>query len=309
MSLIKKPTALASLTATYTDSEGEPESDDELSPEGSNYIVPVVPPPVKEFIPIIPAPELVDTIARKQISKLISYSEGGIDDDAENKEDSDFEEKGNSDDSMEDEEKTNDVDTWQYSPTSFHKSLLNLKPEEVQLPPAPRGRCSNSLQEKIAELYEKKLKEGKDMNATIQKKKNFRNPSIYEKLINYCGIDELGTNYPPEIFNQHNWGPESFYDQLAKRQKEEMEKREKEKKERTKVEFISGTVKKTSEVPKDNKRKSKWDIGSSQVTVLPTSLKPATLVNPASVMPVTTATGTKPTVISAFGTIAKKVKR
>ncbi|XP_067118366.1 SAP30-binding protein isoform X2 [Centruroides vittatus] len=246
---IKKPTALASLTATYTDSEGEPDSEEEISPEVSNYIV-----PVKEIapIPIVPAPEVNENIARKQISKLISYSEGTIDD-ADEKEDSDFEERANSDDSMEDDEKLNDLDTWQYSPTSFHKSLLSLKPEEVQLPPAPRGRCSNSLQEKIAELYEKKMKEGKDMNATIQKKKNFRNPSIYEKLINYCGIDELGTNYPPEIYNQHNWGPESFYDQLAKRQKEEMEKREKEKKERTKVEFISGTVKKTADVPKEMK--------------------------------------------------------
>ena len=31
-----------------------------------------------------------------------------------------------------------------------------------------------------------------DYNQIIQKKKNFRNPSIYSKLIDYCSIDELG---------------------------------------------------------------------------------------------------------------------
>lgn len=54
----------------------------------------------------------------------------------------------------------------------------------------------------------------------------------------------MGTNYPPEIYDPHCWGQESFYDELGKRQKEEMDKKEKERKEKTKVEFISGTAKK-----------------------------------------------------------------
>ena len=40
-----------------------------------------------------------------------------------------------------------------------------------------------------------------------------------------------------ELFNPLIWGKESFYDELAKSQKVEMDKREKEKKERTKVGF------------------------------------------------------------------------
>lgn len=43
------------------------------------------------------------------------------------------------------------------------------------------------------------------------------------------------------------WGRDSYYDELAKAQKQEMDKREKDKKDRTKVEFVSGT-KKISEV-------------------------------------------------------------
>lgn len=53
------------------------------------------------------------------------------------------------------------------------------------------------------------------------------------------------------------------------------------------------------------KRRSKWDMGASQGTALPVPVKPATLITP-SVVPITSATGTKPTVISAFGTITKK---
>ena len=53
-----------------------------------------------------------------------------------------------------------------------------------------------------------------------------------------------------------------------------------------------------------NKRKSKWDIGINQMPAA--ALKPATLITP-TVLPV--PTGTKPTVISAFGTISKKAKQ
>ena len=81
----------------------------------------------------------------------------------------------------------------------------------------------------------------------IQNKKAFRNPSIYSKLIDYCSIDELGdylfnqssawrpiykslnslgTNFPPELYDGHLFGRESYYEELAKAQKEDMERRE-----------------------------------------------------------------------------------
>lgn len=64
------------------------------------------------------------------------------------------------------------------------------------IPPEPPGKCTPELQEKFAKMLEKKVKGGLDMNLAIQRNKNFRNPSIYEKLIKYCDIDELGSNYP-----------------------------------------------------------------------------------------------------------------
>ena len=137
----------------------------------------------------------------------------------------------------------------------------------VKLPPEPDGRCSKKLQEKIIKMFERKNM-GMDVNDYVQKKKAFRNPSIYEKLVSYIGIDEHGTNYPKHIYDPAIWGPESFYEQLAKTQKEHNDKKEKEKRDanRAKVEFVSGTKKPPSSAPLVNanavpEKKSKWDQG------------------------------------------------
>lgn len=44
------------------------------------------------------------------------------------------------------------------------------------------------------------------------------------------------------MFDPHCWGKESYYDELARVQKEEMDKREKERKDKTKVKYIYSTV-------------------------------------------------------------------
>ncbi|ODN02280.1 SAP30-binding protein [Orchesella cincta] len=188
--------------------------------------------------------------------------------------------------------------------------------KKVKLPPEAPGKCSQELQDKFARLLERKMIKGLNMNAHIQCNKQFRNPSIYEKLIIRCNIDELGTNYPKDIYDPHIWDESSYYDEIAKAQKTEMERREKERKERTKVEFVSGTVKKniaSGSAPGapsegETKRKSKWD----QKGVMPVF---ATAVSAPTVQPVivqppftTSSSGTKGTVISAFGSLPKKPK-
>ncbi|EAW89302.1 SAP30 binding protein, isoform CRA_d [Homo sapiens] len=61
---------------------------------------------------------------------------------------------------------------------SFSERVRNMSPDEIKIPPEPPGRCSNHLQDKIQKLYERKIKEGMDMNYIIQRKKEFRNPRI-----------------------------------------------------------------------------------------------------------------------------------
>uniref|UniRef100_A0A1A7WF48 SAP30 binding protein n=1 Tax=Iconisemion striatum TaxID=60296 RepID=A0A1A7WF48_9TELE len=206
----------------------------------------------------------------------------------------------------------------------FSERVRNMSPNEIRIPPEPHGRCSSQLQDKINKLYERKLHGDFDTNSHIQKKKEFRNPSIYEKLIQFCEIDELGTNYPKDMFDPHSWSEDSYYEALAKAQKVEMDKLEKAKKERTKIEFVTGTKKganpsstaasttssssSTTTTADAQKRKSKWD------SAIPTTLSQPTLITttatlPAVVSVTTTASGTKTTVISAVGTILKKAKQ
>ncbi|XP_028990964.1 SAP30-binding protein isoform X4 [Betta splendens] len=204
----------------------------------------------------------------------------------------------------------------------FSEKVRNMSPDEIRIPPEPPGRCSSQLQEKIHKLYERKLHGDFDTNSHIQKKKEFRNPSIYEKLIQYCSIDELGTNYPKDMFDPHGWTEDSYYEALAKAQKVEMDKLEKAKKERTKIEFVTGTKKGTNPSSttasttsntsntstEAQKRKSKWD-SAIPVTLAQPTLITTTATLPAVVSVTTTASGTKTTVISAVGTILKKAKQ
>ncbi|XP_017740166.1 PREDICTED: SAP30-binding protein isoform X3 [Rhinopithecus bieti] len=176
--------------------------------------------------------------------------------------------------------------------------------------------------DKIQKLYERKIKEGMDMNYIIQRKKEFRNPSIYEKLIQFCAIDELGTNYPKDMFDPHGWSEDSYYEALAKAQKVEMDKLEKAKKERTKIEFVTGTKKGTTTnatatttttastaVADAQKRKSKWDSAIPVTTIAQPTILTTTATLPAVVTVTTSASGSKTTVISAVGTIVKKAKQ
>lgn len=259
-----KATALASLTETYTDSEGELDSD----PEDSGEVAAAAP--------------LSAELTQPSVESTPSSQSGGVPLVSYRAEDEDEEAAAG-----DEPESGRVVYVRPESPVSFHRCLQSLGPNGVFLPPEPPGRCAPALQEKIARLYERKLRDGRDMNASIQMRKDFRNPSIYEKLIAYCGIDELGTNYPPETYDPHSWGPDSYYEELSRRQKEEMDKREREKK--TKVEFLTGTAK------KHEPRKSKWDVGAAQPVL-------------GVARPVLPALATRPTVISAFGTLKPPAK-
>lgn len=112
----------------------------------------------------------------------------------------------------------------------------------------------------------KKKRDGMNLNEYIEMKKDFRNPSIYEKLIQFIGIDEHGTNFPRKLYDPSIWGPDSHYDELARKQKEYHKEREKERlQKRTQVDFVTGTKKTavtaapTSSTSSSSEKKSKWD--------------------------------------------------
>lgn len=167
---------------------------------------------------------------------------------------------------------------------------------DIELPPEPTGQCSKELTDKIVELTKKMEESGCDMNQIIQQRKSFRNPSIYEKLIDYCNINEFGTNYEPHIYDPFKWGKSSYYDELEKLQKEHIDKKIKEHRERTRSNVQTGTAKKITTQGSavveagTKKRKSKWD----------------QIVYPQGCAHV--QTGTKGMNFPAFSSLPKKVK-
>lgn len=161
--------------------------------------------------------------------------------------------------------KREDTEVIQNSPNS---APLFLSSRDVVLPPEPAAKCSKSLQNKIVNLLQKKTDSGIDLTTSLQQRKDLRNPSIYEKLVHFCNLDEFGTNYPEQLYDPKAWGEDSFYDNLFKEQKKDYLKKEKAKHDRTTVEFVTGTKRPTvsttvKQDPIKKARRSKWDISTS----------------------------------------------
>lgn len=46
---------------------------------------------------------------------------------------------------------------------------------------------------------------------------DYANPLILDKMISYYDLDEIGTNYPKEMYNPYGKDPQDFYEEIAKR--------------------------------------------------------------------------------------------
>jgi len=151
--------------------------------------------------------------------------------------------------------------------TSFSGGLPTPLRSDAYLPPEPQGECDARVLAKIKKFYEMK-KEGKSINESLRQSKAFRNPDILEKLVVYCNINEIGSNYPLHLWNPAAHNPEDFYDAIAAEQRRMEERRDQERSSRTQVEFVSPSITRPVAIPsndnkkseKDNgKKKSKWD--------------------------------------------------
>lgn len=148
-----------------------------------------------------------------------------------------------------DDDDSNTYNADDRSAESYEKDPKYAK-YKFQLPPEPKGQPPPELVAKITKMYTKMRQTNMDMNRVIQDRKEFRNPSIYEKLISFCDINEFGTNYPPEIYDPLQWGEESYYEALSAVQKTEMVKRQKDRKEMDKVEQATALARKVEEEAK-----------------------------------------------------------
>jgi len=265
---------LALLTGNYTDSEDEDQNRDAISDEDNN------PDSMMGFSASGPGSNAATSNAtpnsevasakstpsqggRKPALNLVSY--GDIQDENDDKDVENVDMEIETDEESKDE--SSGLNKSGGSADNNDSGVLNRSNSVVvdawtgggRLPDEPTGKCSEKVQENVNKLYKKKLEYNYDLNRIIQLKKEFRNPSIYEKLIQFCEIDETGTNLPKELYDGHLFGKESYYDELAKVQKLDMEKREKAAKDRNaKIEHSKEVLAAKVDA---TKRKSKWDQG------------------------------------------------
>jgi len=68
---------------------------------------------------------------------------------------------------------------------------------------------------------------GTNINREYRRRKEFKNPNILEKLVEYYHIIEIGSNYPTDKFNPHKWNSSSFYEVLNEEQQKYYEQFEK----------------------------------------------------------------------------------
>ncbi|KAK7076241.1 SAP30-binding protein, partial [Halocaridina rubra] len=186
--------SLDQLTANYTDSEGE--DDDRTSIDDSS----------RRSTPMITRiNELKDEGSRKEtplstrsaesgtntpvkkVSRLVSYANEDDDDEGDDPDRDEQEEE------PDEELNSEPMDT---GSDEGEEEKSRAKVIGVKLPPPPPGKCLSHLQEKVIRFMNEVQRGNKDYNAMYQSKKEFRNPGIYEKLIELLQLDELGSNYP-----------------------------------------------------------------------------------------------------------------
>jgi len=123
------------------------------------------------------------------------------------------------------------------------KSYLSACPSFEELtqnfPKLIQENVDPHLKSKVEKFFQLK-QEGKTINLNLAKSRSFHNPDILEKLITFCKIDEIQSNYPPELYNPLGGDPADFYDELAKEQSKELEARMQAQQNRTQIEFVKG---------------------------------------------------------------------
>ena len=70
-------------------------------------------------------------------------------------------------------------------------------------------------QQKRCDKYREALKGSLVLNDRLRDSKAFRNPSIMEKLVAFCGIDEAGTNFPKDLYNPHRFTEAEYHEALG----------------------------------------------------------------------------------------------
>ncbi|XP_043693770.1 SAP30-binding protein-like [Telopea speciosissima] len=113
-------------------------------------------------------------------------------------------------------------------------------PLDKFLPPPPKAKCSEQLQEKINKFLAYK-RAGKSFNAEVRNRKDYRNPDFLRHAVRYQDIVEMGSCFSKEVFDPHGYDKSDYYEELAEADMRcELERKDQGAKKNQRIEFASG---------------------------------------------------------------------
>ncbi|KAM7500687.1 hypothetical protein LguiA_025101 [Lonicera macranthoides] len=125
----------------------------------------------------------------------------------------------------------------------------DIDPLDKFLPPPPKEKCSDELQDKIIKFLSLKKTTGRSFNSEVRNRKEYRNPDFLLHAVTYQDIDQIGSCFSKDVFDPHGYDKSDYYDEIEADMKREMERKEQEKKKSQKVEYISGGTQPGTVVP------------------------------------------------------------
>lgn len=88
------------------------------------------------------------------------------------------------------------------------------------LPPSPRGDANPEVQARIARYLDIQRQTNNDkpvksFQVNLQTKKEVANPYILKNVVDYFGIDQLETNFAPDVFDPYGLPLHEYTDKIA----------------------------------------------------------------------------------------------
>ncbi|KAF0763955.1 hypothetical protein DYB25_008222 [Aphanomyces astaci] len=91
------------------------------------------------------------------------------------------------------------------------------------LPDLPRARCDPAIQAKINKYLDHKER-GLSFIGSLRSKKEFDNPYILARVVEYFGIEEVQSNFPKDVFDPYGYDLDDYSDKLAMALQKEQER-------------------------------------------------------------------------------------
>ncbi|KAJ2682602.1 hypothetical protein IWW39_005925 [Coemansia spiralis] len=118
----------------------------------------------------------------------------------------------------------NEADQAAYEKTKRDLDHLLGCSQVPDIAPQPDAvECPAELQAKFAQWYDLK-QQGANFNETLMRNKTFRNPNIYQWLVDHLGLEEAGSNMPLEGFSpaelREDFTPEALAEEQDRRARE-----------------------------------------------------------------------------------------